>query len=479
MKENTDAQPSRAAAPDRRPPCGVNKPMELRSTRYLIVLTVMWGALSFLWTVLSNNIVPTRVLSFATEANKGTVLGLATVIGAFVSMLVGPITGVLSDESRSRWGRRRPFLAVGTAANAVALLALIGARTLAGFILAFIAVQLFANFAGFPYTALIPDQVPDMQKGKATGFAGFAEVIGRLAGAIVGGLMISAPAAAAVLGARLFFLPGALRGDPMLPLVLLTVAVTVGAMLFTVTLVREEVPAIPPKRQRAYLLRHAFTFDVRAEANFAWLLAARACRMLAINTIATFLLYYVRDYLGTSDVGEANAKLGYLFAVSSVTTLPSALAVGYLIDRHQRRKLWVYASSAGLALVCLAFIAVRDFSQALLVGAGFGLCYGAYFTSDWALALSLLPKGDEAAKYMGIWGIAGTLPQVLAPGIGGLLLDTFNRMGPNWGYPVLFVTVVFYLLIGTVMLAKVSEPVSSAGGAGSAPPVELVRPARS
>ena len=85
--------------------------MRLLSTRYLIVLTVMWGALSFHWTVLGNNIVPTRVLSFANEDNKGSVLGLVTVIGALVSMLTGPIAGVFSDESRSRWGRRLPFLA--------------------------------------------------------------------------------------------------------------------------------------------------------------------------------------------------------------------------------------------------------------------------------------------------------------------------------------------------------------------------------
>jgi MFS family permease len=180
--------------------------------------------------------------------------------------------------------------------------------------------------------------------------------------------------------------------------------------------------------------------------------------MLAINTIVTFLLYYVRDYLGVADIGEANAKLGYLFAVSAVTTLPSSLIVGYVIDRHQRRKRWVYASSAGLALVCVAFVVIDQFRSALAIGAVFGLCYGAYFTSDWALALTLLPKGDAAAKYMGIWGIAGTFPQVLAPGIGGLLLDSFNRLGHNWGYPVLFMTVVGYLVIGTAMLIKVQEP---------------------
>ena len=73
-----------------------------------------------------------------------------------------------------------PLLAVGIMFNAVALLALLGVSTLAGFVAGFAAVQFFANLAGSPYTALIPDQVPDLQKGKATGFAGFAEVMGRL-----------------------------------------------------------------------------------------------------------------------------------------------------------------------------------------------------------------------------------------------------------------------------------------------------------
>jgi len=430
----------------------------LRSTGYLAALSVMWGALSFHWTIVGNNVVPTRVLGFATDDTKGTVLGLVTVVGALVSILTGPIAGVMSDELRGPWGRRRPFLVVGVLLNCFALLALIGTQTLLGFMAAFVAVQLFANAAGSPYTALIPDQVPDVQKGKATGFAGFAEVVGRLVGAILGGLLISLPGAAAFIGGVLVFLPAGLRTQPMLPVMLLIIVVMLAAMVFTVWRVPEELPAVAPDRGGAHLLRRAFTFDVRAEASFAWLLGARACNMLAINTLVTFLLYYIRDYLGFRDIAEANVRLGYLFAVSSLTTLPSSLIVGYLIDRRQRRKRWVYGSSAGLALVCVVFIAVDRFGGALVAGAFFGFCYGAYFTADWALALALLPKGDAAAKYMGIWGIAGTFPQVLAPGIGGVLLDTFNRMGQNWGYPVVFATVVVYLVAGTVMLVKVEEP---------------------
>ncbi len=438
-------------------PHGQGSP-QLHTTHYLIVLTAMWAALSFHWTVLTNNIVPTRVLSFATEANKGSALGLVTVLGALVSMLTGPIAGVLSDESRWRWGRRRPFLAAGVALNCVALVALIGARSFTAFVLAFLVVQFASNFAGAPYTAMLPDQVPDIQKGRATGFAGFADVLGRLAGSIFGGFAVSLPVLAVGVGAFVPILPQRVRVDPMLPLVLVTVAILAGTMLFTVLSVHEEVPSLRPQETGQGLLRRAFIFDVRAEASFSWLLASRAVNMLGINTLTTFLLYYVHDYLGVTDIDEANVKLGYLFAASALTTLPSALAVGYLIDRGQRRKRWVVGSAIGLAVISIAFVVTPEFKSALVVGALFGLCYGAYFTADWALALALLPRGDQAAKYMGIWGIAGTLPQVVAPGIGGVLLDTFNGIRHNLGYPVVFVTVVIYLVIGTSLLSKVQEP---------------------
>lgn len=52
----------------------------------MVALTLMWGALSFQWTVLVNNVVPTRVLLFATENTKGQWLGLVTLVGAVFYM---------------------------------------------------------------------------------------------------------------------------------------------------------------------------------------------------------------------------------------------------------------------------------------------------------------------------------------------------------------------------------------------------------
>ena len=67
---------------------------------------------------------------------------------------------------------------------------------------------------------------------------------------------------------------------------------------------------------------------------------------------------------------------------------------------------------------------------------------------------------DDYAKDMGVWHVSFTLPQVLAVPIGGVLLDTFQRVGrdmdrPNLGYTVLFSLAFVYFVLGTVLVRQV------------------------
>ncbi len=54
-----------------------------------------------------------------------------------------------------------------------------------------------------------------------------------------------------------------------------------------------------------------------------------------------------------------------------------------------------------------------------------------------------------------IWGIANTLPQVMAPVIGGPLLDIFNRTGSNVGYSVIFSLAVVEVALGSAFVWKI------------------------
>ena len=71
-------------------------------------------------------LLPNLVLSVETE-ELGIAAGLAgSLIGLskFYDMISDPIMGQISDRTKTKWGRRRPYLLVGTFACPLALLAL-------------------------------------------------------------------------------------------------------------------------------------------------------------------------------------------------------------------------------------------------------------------------------------------------------------------------------------------------------------------
>ena len=86
---------------------------------------------------------------------------------------------------------------------------------------------------------------------------------------------------------------------------------------------------------------------------------------------------------------------------------------------------------------------IQSLPLVLASGAILGIGYGAYTSVDWALVADVLPSG--------VWNISLSLPQVIAPVIGGLLIDHFTATGaPLLGFQFLSVFSITCCLLGTV-----------------------------
>jgi MFS family permease len=134
--------------------------------------------------------------------------------------------------------------------------------------------------------------------------------------------------------------------------------------------------------------------------------------------------------------------------------------VGKLSDRMSEKRI-VYASAAVSCVAALVFALTSSIPIAFVAAFIFGAGYGAFIAVDWAFATNLLPDHDEA-KYMGIWNVAFTVPQVIAPLIGGLLAYTFNRsIGGGFGYRAVLILVIIYLAAGTAVIQPIREKVIS------------------
>src|SRR5262245_31172856 len=154
-----------------------------------ISINLFWFANNLHWNALLSLLLPTAIATLLPFQNKGLNLALVLAPGTVVAFIVNPVTGALSDYARFRLGRRRPFMLTGTALNVVALLAL-GAVCFTAdgrygptllvvlFLLLFALLQFANNFANSPWSAIIADQIPERQRGSASGFYGLLTLLG-------------------------------------------------------------------------------------------------------------------------------------------------------------------------------------------------------------------------------------------------------------------------------------------------------------
>ena len=83
-------------------------------TRDYFAINVYWFGLAFMWHGLHPIILPALLLRFVPGSLKNTYLGGLTFAGLILAMVVQPVAGALSDRTRSRWGKRRPWILAGT-----------------------------------------------------------------------------------------------------------------------------------------------------------------------------------------------------------------------------------------------------------------------------------------------------------------------------------------------------------------------------
>lgn len=397
----------------------------------LFRLTAFWFALSFHWAVLLSIVLQRQVERFAPEALQGTWLGVLAGSGALASAFVQIVVGHRSDHTPGRWGRRRPYILVGTLLALVGLGMMAAATDLLTAGLAFLVIQLTTNIANGPYQALLPDLVPRARHGVASTWMGLMRNLGEAAGPLVAGYVLAA------------HVPSIMLVDAVLLVCL---------MLLTVFGTRE--PAyVPVAGATAPGFWEAFRVPLRGYPDFLRLLASRAVINLGFYTALTFFYFYVQHSLGVEDYKE---KTGLLLFVIILSGLFGALPAGPLGDRYSKVKLIFVANTLTVG-AALWFVLAPSYAWAAGAGVFLGLGFGAFTVLDWALAFSLLPPGGSA-RYMGIWNLTSVIPMILAPALAGPVTDMLRaEIGAPAAYRGAMATVVLYLFVGTALLKGLRE----------------------
>ncbi len=413
-----------------------NAPARLRSLDQLY-LSCFWLAYNFQWGALQPIVLPSQIAAIVGDARKELYNGLIPSIGAAMSLVATPVAGALSDRSRSRFGRRRPYMAAGTLVNGIFLLLLAGfgrGSDIWIFLLCTLGVQLGSNWSGGPYAGLIPDVVPSEQRGLASGWLALMTAMGVLLGSVGAGALIRNEHYGPIYG---------------------TIALVLVVMLAITLWGVKERPlrvAVAPFRLGPFL--RSFVLRGPEYRDFYFVLLTRGLVMMGIYSVFTFFQFFLRDIVR---VGDPVVQTSYLVGIIILAGIPTSLVAGSLSDRHGRKPL-VYWSGGLMALASVAFVGVGLFpSLAAMywIGVLFGMGYGVYQAADWALAVDVLPKGDSAARDMGIWHVSLVLPQMVAPALTGAILSALKGTSLLLGYTVVFTLTAVWFILGTVFVRQI------------------------
>jgi MFS family permease len=415
---------------------------KLRPIDYFTI-NAYWFGLAFMWNSLHPIILPAILLRFVPEQLKNTYLGGLTFLGLILAMIVQPVAGAISDRTTFRWGRRRPYILIGTLFDFVflAVLGLAGSYWVlfAGYVL----LQTSSNVAHGPAQGFIPDLVPEDRRGVAAGIKNLADMGGLVAASLIAGRLMG-------------------RQNPGVAFAIIGLLL-LATLLITLFGVKEE-PLVekrakpfdrlrtPPLAQTfAQKIRDTLRIDARRYPDYFWLIASRFLILLGIYAVQGFAQYFIGDVLNAPNPAQVTGDL--LFSIG-LALMVLVFPAGYLSDRIGRKRLNVFAGLLG-ALGIFLLLFATDYTRLMIFGSIIGAATGIFVSVNWALATDLIPR-SEAGKYLGISNLA-TAGAGAASRLGGPLIDLFNARQPGQGYSVLFVLAGLSLLAGTALLAKVRE----------------------
>jgi MFS family permease len=367
----------------------------------------------------------------SSAADKAVDLGAILAPGAFAALVAAPIFGALSDRTKSRFGRRKLWIVFGAGVMGAGLATMALGTGLFALGAGWLLVQIGANAALAATNALLPDLVPEHQRGKVSALMGIALSFALLAGPYLTQftshdnlLMFLAPWAACPIALVLLF----------------------GAF-------KDRAAGTLPTFTLADLGRTFWVSPVKFP-DFGWAFLSRFLVFMGVAYFLTYQFIFLSDQLKL-DEAAALKTLGLSQLITTVVTITFTLLSGWLSDRIGRRKPVVLAAGLVVALGLVIIGTSTSIPQFLIGAAIYGVGQGVYFAVDMALVAAVLPNPDDTAKDLGVFNIASAFPQTVAPVIAPIFLSIGAVTGGN--LPAVFFAGAVFAMVGAFAVLPIRK----------------------
>lgn len=412
-------------SPAAAPPTRQSAPLGRLLAFVLPATTAMYGLFQGIQQVL----LPAQVEHIDAAAKVGN-LALLTTLAAIASMIALPVGGAVSDRTRSRFGRRTPWIVIMSAVAGLLMVVMGLSSSLGVLAVAYMALWFVANFYQGAISAILPDRVPVERRGVASAVIGLGTPLG---------ILYAVNLVARVSQFWGYTIVGGI-------FVLASLALAFGA--------REEssrdMDRVVRTRRSAPHVVQSF-FAAFASRDFTLAFISRAGLFLSYFTVSGYLYYTLQDYVGAQNLPDGNVAVAVslLSTLSVVTWTIVATISGWVADKLDRRKLFVGLSAAGMGLSMLVPILSPTWTGMVIYSVLSGAFVGIYFAVDLAVMSLVLPDKANEGRDFGILAVATGLPQILSSVIAGVLITFLG------GYTALYVFGAASAVVSGVVIMRV------------------------
>jgi MFS family permease len=371
---------------------------------------------------------------------SATVTGLIMALDNVAAFFIQPIMGPISDRTKTRFGRRMPYIII-LAPIAVLAFALIplapqmipaefnGQMTELGglfvFFIAALGVMLVA-MALFrtPLFALMPDLIPSSLRSQANGVINLMGGVGGILAFIGGGALYS------------IYRPLPFWAGGLITLL------AVGFLFWKIKEPKELVESAADEGKLLDVLRNLRAIPRENVRSLFLLILTIFCYMVGFNAVETFFSSY-----GVNTLGVQESTASMILSAAYITFIAFAIPSGLLAGRIGRKRTMMIGLLVFAAVLLIAFFTPVVPVVIALLGIG-GIAWALININSLPMVLDISTSEELMGTYTGLYFIAATLAAVVGPVLNGWVVDLVGR-----NYNVIFIVCpVFFLLAFLCML---------------------------
>ncbi|MEH7418064.1 MFS transporter [Neobacillus drentensis] len=367
--------------------------------------------------------------------NKIKLVALFSSVAMITAAISNMVAGYLSDRTKSRFGKRTPWLVSGAFVFMLAMIFASISTTIPLLLLSWMLGQVALNFIVAPMVAWL-DLAPENGKG--------------IASAAYGGLGMA-------LGNNGFNIIGAIfLGQYRLGFIIFGIITFIGTLI-TAFIVREpsnlnEKLDISTSTKKGKLsIKEVLTIFPKWSVGHDYYLALIGKLFQGIGNFAVtgYLLFIMTDFLH-KNTSATQHSIQLINLIMLIFGIAMGFIAGPIADKFKLLKLPVGLSTIllGIGALCIFFLQneIGIIIYAFMAGLGMGI----WNSLDNLLNLKVIPDKDRVGFFLGIYNLGNTVTQAIAPVIAAFMISAI-------GFSSIFIMSFVFSIIGGISILSIKS----------------------